>query len=158
MPLNLKRTLSKSYNWLGLTSILLALVPLFKYESAFEFQLRDTYYVIGNLFIDRIIYFMLFILWLTYILTRRFPLSNVLTWIHVSVTCICSILTVTFPWWVMTAQWNLNNTVGWYDANTFELYEYRIIPVILGLMVAQFIFLINLVVGYFNRNKQKRLV
>src|ERR1700722_12763111 len=135
----MKRTLLKSHHLLGLTSLLLVIASFFNSFLIFDLWIGGTYHMISEVYIIRAMSAVLFLLWLFYILLRKKLSSYVLSWVHIVVTLVCSILIVTCPWWVTSGQWNLNKTMGQFAPNTLELNRYRIIPIVSLLILAQFI-------------------
>src|SRR5438105_549780 len=89
---------------------------------------------------------LLLLFWILYKVLYKFLLSVFLSWMHIILTMMASILIVTFNIW-SEQIYSTNDTVYSNDFKQFERYNTILSIITIGLIGGQFIFLINLIGG-----------
>lgn len=144
---------SKPYALLGFTGFILAIISLAPVElEALDIPWHDIYFVIPNMSILGIVATVLLFLWSIYIAANRLMLSIKLTWVHV----IATILTVIVLLIPIDPTWGMSGVPRRYYAMTDfpahkPFFNSGLIytAMLLILLIAQLVFLINLIMGIF---------
>src|SRR5690242_8828642 len=87
----------RPYNFLLLTAILLFIASIFNFNVPIDIHLHNTYFIFPLKLLIWLPTIILILFWLLYLLTKRFLFSKALTWTHVILTIICSILLLILP-------------------------------------------------------------
>lgn len=145
------------YNLLLLTAILLFIFFLFINENqTLDVHLPDTYFVIAGTHFFWLFALLLSVLWIAYRIFKKILFSLKLTWIHVLISVMTTILLLLF---LFIGNYSLNLRPGSYtDSSSWNTYhenftqKMRTISYgILVLLVAQMVFVANLIIGLFKR-------
>jgi hypothetical protein len=145
----------RPYHLLLLTWLALVIISFFQdKKKTIDIHFGDTYYVIAQSHVFIFFAFIVWTLWFLYLLTRKILYSKSLTWIHVSIT----VVTLLFLLCMLKFVGNIfTQTPGRYTGNnwnTFELYNRSvkwIFYITIALVLAQVIFIVNLVKGIVKR-------
>jgi heme/copper-type cytochrome/quinol oxidase subunit 1 len=150
---------SKPYALFGIAGFLMAIISFIPIKrDSLDVNLHDTYFVIANVSFFRWFAAILLFLWAIYIATSRLMFSRRLIWFHV----IATLLPVIFLMIFNNHTWGMSGSSKRYYAidefeNSKSFFNDPSIYIvsILVLLIAQFLFAINLVIGiirFFRQN------
>ena len=139
----------RPYNLLLLTAILLFIVALFSFNVPVDIHFPDTYYIVPLALLIWLPTIILVLFWLLYLLTKRFLFFKILTWIHIILTIIFSILILILPFVFTTSFTVIGTPRPYYDFNGLHRGNItEMIPLILLiLLLGQATYFVNLLVG-----------
>ena len=153
---------TRPYNLLAWTGLIFAIIALLvlKQDSTIDIHLHDTYFVLAEKHIFFLFTILLLIVWILYLLTKRFLLSNILTWTHVMITILTFILFAqifymghTLP--NLPRQYNDFSSGNFYSP--FDTPYRKAIGIIVKILLfGQFIYIVNLIGGIFKRLKFRK--
>jgi cytochrome c oxidase subunit I len=145
----------RPHNLLLLTAILLFIAALSGFNSGFDIYFHGTYYVVSSIWPLTII---LISFWLVYWFTSHILFSKALTWTHIILMIICSMLLVIIP---LIFTYSYAGIAGaprrYYDYSSFNGFKInenltpKILITIFILLLGQTIFVLNLIVGIFEK-------
>lgn len=87
----------RPYNLFLLTAIVFFIAVLFSFNLGIDLAFHDTYFLIPLALLIWLPVIISILFWLFYLLTSRFLFSKTLTWIHIILTIVCSILILVLP-------------------------------------------------------------
>jgi predicted neutral ceramidase superfamily lipid hydrolase len=88
----------KPYNLFLLAAALIVILGLLTYKSTIDINVSDTYYILPLTILTWIPTMMLLLFWVLYSVTKAYLWSKWLTWTHVVLTIIISLVMVTSPY------------------------------------------------------------
>ena len=148
----------RPYNLLLLTAVIVSTASFFVFNKAFDFHVRDTYFVVTLSYLFWAVCLLLLLFWTVYLLTKRLLFSVILTWAHVIATTSSLIIILIVS---LLGTNSYNGLAGMprryydYDSwNTFILYNYQakgILIAFLLILVGQLAYVINLIIGIVKR-------
>ena len=140
--------------WTGLVLVLTSFFVL-KQNNSFDIHIHDTYFVIANTHLFWFLAILALFVWTLYLLTNKILYSKVLTWTHVIITILTLLL---FALTLFFGDSFMNPTPRrYYDYSTWNSFDnYTTFTKAIGitifvLLLGQFIFVINFIVGLFKR-------
>jgi hypothetical protein len=156
IPLALKLR-SRPFNLLALAAIILTLAAFTVSQNSIDLHLHDTYFVINLQFIFWVITALLLLSWVIYKLTFRILYSSLLSWLHIgftlaSLTCII-VLSLSN---VSVASRRRNDFNSWEAIRSTDNTHAVISLCAAVLLLAQMIFIINIVFGIFRNMSDHR--
>lgn len=147
----------KPYNlllWTGLVLVLTSFLIL-KQNNSVDIHLHDTYFVITHAHVFWLLAILALFVWTLYLLTNKVLYSKALTWTHVIVTILTLVL---FALPLFFGDSLINQTPrrhydfsNWNSFNSYTTFTKAIAITIFVLLLGQFIFVINFIVGLFKR-------
>jgi len=137
----------RPYGLLLFTAIAISLAFVFPPIANIDFQ-EITMFSIPLAIMAWIIPMLLLSLWLLYLLTRRFLYSMTITWIHVLITVLATILIVTILYIGLNPS-QLKN-------NRYELIGNAIQILFVILVFGQLTYLANVLLGLFTKRQMNR--
>ena len=148
----------RPYNLLLLTAVIVSTASLFVFNKAFDFHVRDTYFVVTLSYLFWAVCLLLLLFWTVYLLTKRLLFSVTLTWAHVIATT-SSLIIILIVSLLGTNSYNglagMSRRYYDYDSwNTFILYNNQakgILVAFLLILVGQLAYVTNLIVGIVKR-------
>lgn len=145
------------YHFLFLGGILVFLLSFFTADRVVDIYIFDTYYIIPVKIIILIISVFLFLTWLFYRFLSRFFYSTLLISVHAVLTTLCFLFFIFICWkeqiparGISSDIYSLNSA-----AESFKSFNSQQLATLLTLVVIQFIFLLNLVLGIFVKGTRK---
>jgi hypothetical protein len=148
----------KPFNLFLLAIGLVLIVGLVTYKSTIDIHLRDTYYILPLTILTWIPTIILLLFWLLYSATKTCLWSKWLTWIHVVLTIILSLVIVASPYLSGYSDAVLAGAPRrYYDQgvlnrlHVFNNLSEIVVLFTLILFAGQLIYFINLFAGLFSR-------
>lgn len=154
----------KPHNLLLLTAIILFSVGLLDYAESVDIYFHNTYLILPYKFLIWILALILLIIWLLYLMAKKFLISQKLMRIHIVLTTVISLFILIVP--VITTYTSIGSAGAprrYYDyeeLNRFKILgnlQTYVVPAFTIVLVIQLIFLANLGAGIYKRlNAQKK--
>jgi heme/copper-type cytochrome/quinol oxidase subunit 1 len=141
------------------TAIIFFVVGLFYFNYAVDIHLHDTYFIFRLSYFIWAFYIILLLFWTLCLFTKNILYSNTLSWIHVLLTIVSCILLLIFPS-VLTNVYEgglASMPRRYYDIGQSKTYSFfsdisqNTFIIACILVVGQFTYLINLVIGIYKR-------
>lgn len=144
---------SRPFQLLLAFAILLILSSFLAGRGTLDIHLSDTYYVLDGVFIIRAMAMLLLLDWLLYRVTYKFLFSRALTWFHVLITIALVVIVVVFLF-----SEGRPHPRRYFDYNYTDISDVsgknviNFIPgFIILLLLAQLLYIINLLLGVLRR-------
>jgi heme/copper-type cytochrome/quinol oxidase subunit 1 len=147
----------KPYNLLLWTALFLVLTSFFilKQNNSVDIHLHDTYFVIAHTHVFWLLAIVALIVWILYLLTNKILYSKALTWTHIIITMLTLLLFALNLFFdngfinpVPRRYYDYSN---WNSFNNYTTLTKAIGISIFVLLLGQFIFVINFIMGLFKR-------
>jgi heme/copper-type cytochrome/quinol oxidase subunit 1 len=138
--------ISKPHVLLFITGAILLLISFLFRGQTIDIHLHDTYFVIGKQLFYIGLAIILALMGGLYVLCAPALTFRLLTWIHVSITIIAIIALINLDFLQPVPEKQPGET-GWTNFSQFVIYNRWISAVAMLLFLAQFVFLINLIIG-----------
>ena len=152
--------LKTPHHLLLLMAIIIYIAGIFQRDHTFDLHLHDTYYVLDGIFLTPFLSFIPLTFWLINLFSWKYLFSKKLYWIHVMLTIFPILLFISL-FFVPVNYHNLWATsVGYYDYREWNNYKIPLggkllIFSILLLVIAQLIYLFNLIKGLYRYSQSK---
>lgn len=147
------RLSDRPYNLFLLTAIVFFIAVLYSFNLGIDLEFHDTYSFIPLALLIWLPIIVSILFWLFYLLTNRFLFSKTLTWIHIILTIVCSILILVLPFLLTNIVVGVDIRRHYNDyggSNRFKVFGNLIrinYITILILLLGQVIYFINLILG-----------
>jgi heme/copper-type cytochrome/quinol oxidase subunit 1 len=147
----------KPYSLLLWTGLFLVLTSFFilKQNNSVDIHLHDTYFVIAHTHVFWLLAIVALIVWILYLLTNKILYSKALTWTHIIITMLTLLLFALNLFFdncfinpVPRRYYDYSN---WNSFNNYTTLTKAIGISIFVLLLGQFIFVINFIMGLFKR-------
>jgi hypothetical protein len=148
--------LSTSYNLLIVTGLTLFIISFFLINQTVDLHLLDTYFVVDFKLLFWTVAAILIITWLLYAITKQLLFSKYLTWIHIIITTLTSILISTIPLWNNVLSNPIKSGFSFQDIDDYQSENNKVAIIILIMLVGQVTYLINVIVGFTRRAFNRR--
>lgn len=89
----------RPYNLLLFTAVILFISGLMVDNFSVDIHLHDTYYIVPVKYFLWLPASLMMLLWLLYLLTKRFLYSSTLTWLHIILTVFFSVFILVVYYW-----------------------------------------------------------
>ena len=135
------RIKQKPYSLLIITAILLLIAALFSTNSTVNIHVHATYLMIPLPFFASMPSMLLAILWLLYVLTKKYLYSKKLSWIHVLISIIASLFVIVLPYVA---------TYIYAEPEHYKIFSTlteNILTALVILIIAQLLYFVNLCIG-----------
>lgn len=146
----------RPHNLLLLTALIILVFSFFGFDKQIDVHLHDTYFIIPMAFLFWAIIVVLILLWLVYSIAMPFLFARVLTWIHLTLTCVILIFLVIVFFYSHDYYTGLAGMPRRYydygDWNILMQYDNltkTIFVTILIFIIGLLLFVINLIIGLF---------
>ncbi len=136
------------YHLLFFTSIILFIGGLFGYESTIDIHIRATYFIIPLSYLVWVPAIFLFVLWILYLLTKKFLYSKILLWLHIILTIITSLFMLIVPYISTYAYGGKAGSPRQYNEYG-ELNQFKMFSNITNILVTILVFFILVQLAYF---------
>jgi heme/copper-type cytochrome/quinol oxidase subunit 1 len=138
-----------------LADVLLSIFSFIIPNGTIDVHLHDTYIIIGYPQIFWVLAIFLLLLWLIYILCNRVLFSIYLSWIHIIATILCIGILLFFFFKIDNHQAGMHRRYVDFTTSVGVKYNWAwyCSSLLLLLLLAQFILLVNIVLGLFKKRK-----
>ena len=142
----------KPYNFLVLIATLLLATSLLVPAYSLDFNIHDTYFMVGNIPLIRWFAIFLFVFALFYKLLKSFLVSNALSWVHI----LSSIL---FFFLACYSTYSFKRSLTLVELSNADSTDYSqgfnnsTAAMLLGLLLVQLLPIVNLVIGLIKRKR-----
>lgn len=138
------KLLYKPYRLLLAVGLLLLIVSFFSIQQTFDIHLYDTYFVISTRDFLWGVALTAGLLTLLYELTARVLFSKLLTWIHISLTCLACIVLALPSFWGQPFPGDYSD---WKAFDDFQKYNSFVATILMLAIFAQALFILNIMLG-----------
>lgn len=146
------RIIFKPYNFIVLIATLLLAASLLVPASSLDFNIHDTYFMVGNIPLIRWFAIFLFIFALFYKLLKSFLASNSLSWVHI-------LLSILFFFLACYSTYSFSRSLTLVELTSADSTDYSqgfknsTAALLLGFLLVQLLPIVNLVIGLIKRKR-----